>query len=298
MAPSVLFVGGNGLVGRPLVQTFLANKNRFDRFAVLTAPEKVERFADVKAQGAEIVVGSALEASSYKGFDTVICILGNLAMKLQPGIINAAIAGGVRHFYPSELGADFTIEDHPRIRFFRDKIITREHLRLRAKEVPGFKYTLVVTGAFAEFAASPFTGVDTQKHVARTYGRSDAKITVTSMPDILRFIVESVLIPLEAGTFERELRICGGNLTFGEVIQFVEEAQGVKYDVQFLDPKEMAVKEEEARKAGESEAEIMYSGVTLFASGKAFIPGPYANGLVDFEFEKPREAFKRLFGSK
>jgi hypothetical protein len=29
-------------------------------------------------------------------------------MKLQPGMVDAAIAGGVRHFYPSELGTDIS----------------------------------------------------------------------------------------------------------------------------------------------------------------------------------------------
>jgi hypothetical protein len=64
-------------------------------------------------------------------------------MKLQPGMIDAAIVGGVRHFYPSEWGTDIARGDIGKNRYFRDKVSTREHL-----------YTLLMTGAFTEFAPS------------------------------------------------------------------------------------------------------------------------------------------------
>jgi uncharacterized protein YbjT (DUF2867 family) len=67
MAPYVVIIGASGLVGRPLVQEFLKNKTRFGRIAVLSDPAKIDRFADVRKAGIEVVVGSFLEARSYTG---------------------------------------------------------------------------------------------------------------------------------------------------------------------------------------------------------------------------------------
>jgi hypothetical protein len=104
-------------------------------------------------------------------------------MKLQPGMIDAAIAGGARHFYPSELGTDISYGDIGKKRFFRDKVATREHLHDRAREVPGFAYTLLMTGGFTELAPSSFNNVDVEKHTASPYGSPDALVTLTAMPE-------------------------------------------------------------------------------------------------------------------
>ncbi|KAJ7921431.1 hypothetical protein B0H13DRAFT_1708208 [Mycena leptocephala] len=298
MAPSVLIIGASGTVGRPLVQEFLKNKTRFKRLAVLADPAKVSRFEEVQSQGVELVVGSFLEASSYKGFDTVISLAGNIAMKLQPGMVDAAIAGGVRHFYPSELGTDISYGTIGKKRYFRDKVAIREHLRQRAREVPGFAYTLLMTGAFTEFAPSLFNNVDVEKHTASPYGSPDALLTVTAMPDIVRYVVESVLLPLKEGQSCRELRVAGETLTWGALMELLEQVQGVTYKTTYLDPKEAAEKEEEARVAGDVDAELLWSGKTAFATGIAHLRGPLDNAKFSFAPETTKETFQRLFGKK
>ncbi|KAJ7899253.1 hypothetical protein B0H14DRAFT_3543635 [Mycena olivaceomarginata] len=297
MAPSVVIIGASGTVGRPLVQEFLKNKTRFGRIAVLADPTKISRFTNVQSQGVEVVVGSFLEANSYKGFDTVISLTGNTAMKLQPGMIDAAIAGGVRHFYPSELGTDSYVAIGKR-RYFRDKIATREHLRDRAREVPGFSYTLLMTGAFTEFAPSPFNNVDIENHTAVSYGVPDALISVTALPDIVRYVVESVLLPLEQGKSCRELRVAGETLTWATLIETLGEVQGVKYNVTYLDPREAAEKEEAARVAGNTEAEMLWAGKMLFSTGVAHLVGPLDNARFSFTPENAKETLQRLIGKK
>ncbi|KAJ7888507.1 hypothetical protein B0H13DRAFT_1627071 [Mycena leptocephala] len=297
MAPSVVIIGASGTVGRPLVQEFLKNKTGFGRIAVLADPTKVSRFTDVQSQGVEVVVGSFLEANSYKGFDTVISLTGNTAMKLQPGMIDAAIAGGVRHFYPSELGTDSYVAIGKR-RYFRDKIATREHLRDRAREVPGFAYTLLMTGAFTEFVPSPFNNVDIENHTAGSYGAPDALISVTALPDIVRYVVESVLLPLEQGKSCRELRVAGETLTWATLIETLGEVQGVKYNVTYLDPREAAEKEEAARVAGNTEAEMLWAGKMLFSTGVAHLAGPLDNARFSFSPENAKETLQRLIGKK
>jgi nucleoside-diphosphate-sugar epimerase len=83
MAPSVLIIGASGTVGRPLVQEFLKNKTRFKRLAVLADPAKVSRFEEVQSQGVELVVGSFLEASSYKGIFYLPYCFGRAELHLR-----------------------------------------------------------------------------------------------------------------------------------------------------------------------------------------------------------------------
>ncbi|KAJ7167087.1 hypothetical protein C8R46DRAFT_1176713 [Mycena filopes] len=299
MALSVIVIGASGAVGRPLMEEFIAQKSQFGRVAVLSDPSKVARFDEIKAKGIEVVVGSFLEAKSYEGFDVVISLAGNAAMKLQPGMIDAAIAGGARHFIPSEFGADIAHNGHWKIRYFRDKVVTRDHLRARAKDTPGFRYTLVMTAAITEYTASEFNGVDVEKHVARTYGYPEARLHVTAMHDVCKFTVAAVLLPFDnPNQSMRELRVSGDCLTWKALMALLEDVQGVKYDIEYLDPAVAAEKQEAARAEGDSEGELLWSGTALMANGRALLPEPSDNQRFAFKPETAKETLVRMFGSK
>ena len=104
-------------------------------------------------------------------------------MRLQPALIDLATSAGVRHFVPSEWNSDISQDELAHMRYFRDKFVTRDHLRAKAKELPDFRYTIFITGIFTEWAVGPFYGVDTENHTVKTYGRPDANIGVTSIPE-------------------------------------------------------------------------------------------------------------------
>ncbi|KAJ7023612.1 hypothetical protein C8F04DRAFT_1257903 [Mycena alexandri] len=304
MAPSVIVVGASGAVGRPLMEEFLAQKSQFRRIAVLSDPSKVSRFIEVQAKGIEVVEGSFLEAKSYEGFEVVISLVGNVAMKLQPGIIEAAIAGGARHFIPSEFGADIAQNGIWKNRYFRDKVVTREHLRARAKDTPGFHYTLILSGAVAEYTVSEFNGVDVEKHVARTYGYPKARLHVTAMHEccfysVCKFIVGAVLLPFDDPSQSiRELRVSGDCLTWEKLMELLEEVQGAKYDIKYLDPALAVEKQEAARAQGDSEGELFWSATATMANGYALLPEPSDNHRFAFEPETAKETLIRMFGSE
>ncbi|KAJ6523988.1 hypothetical protein B0H19DRAFT_972382 [Mycena capillaripes] len=303
MPPSVIVVGASGSVGRPLMAEFLAQKSKFGRVAVLSDPAKVSRFAEIQGQGIEVVAGSLLEAKCYEGdlsgFDVVISLAGNATLKLQPGVIEAAIAGGARHFIPSEFGADIAHDGMWKNRYFRDKVVTRDHLRARAKDTPGFRYTLILSGAVTEYTVSNFNGVDVEKHVARTYGYPEARLHVTAMNDVAKFIAGSILIPWEDPTKSmRELRVSGDCLTWKALMTLLEDVQGAKYDIKYLDPALAAEKQEIARAAGDSEGELMWAATALMANGLALVPGQSDNYRFAFKAETAKETLSRMFGQK
>src|SRR4051794_30346209 len=110
-------------------------------------------------------------------------------MILQPAIIEAAVAAGVRHFYASEWNSDIAQREIYDMRYFRDKHAVRAYLRGKAAATPGFQYTLMVTGIFTEWATDGFYGFDHEQNTAKLYGLPDKRVGVTSIPDIARYTV-------------------------------------------------------------------------------------------------------------
>ncbi|KAF7369781.1 NAD(P)-binding protein [Mycena venus] len=183
--------------------------------------------------------------------------------------------------------------------YFRDKVVTRDHLRARAKDTLGFRYTLILSGAVTEYTVSEFNGVDLEKHVARTYGYPEARLHVTALQDVAKFIVGSVLLPFDNPTQPmRELRVSGDCLTWKALMQLLEEMQGVKYDIKYLDPALAAEKQEAARAAGDSEGELQWSACATMANGYALLPEPSDNHRFKFRAETAKDTLTRMFGVK
>ncbi|KAJ7111849.1 hypothetical protein C8R44DRAFT_254102 [Mycena epipterygia] len=295
MAPSVLIIGASGALGRPLVEEFQRHKSRFGRIAILSDPAKAHRFTEVQKHGIEVILGSFLDFKCYQGFDVVLSLAGNPVMRLQPGIIEAAVAGGVRHFYPSEYGIDASRADVQKLRHFRDEIATRDHLAATAKAHPDFRYTLMLVGQFSEWAFGEFCGVDVEKHTVEAYGYPDAEISVTALKDIVRYTVESILLPFPEGQSRRDICVRGDHLTWKQLIALLEEVQGVKYQVTFIDPQEAAKKEEAARQRGDEAEEMMWAGRPIGPSGVVTVSEPLDNNKFAFRPETLKETMERLF---
>ena len=107
-------------------------------------------------------------------------------MILQPGMVEAAITAGVKHFYASEWNSDIAQPEIQNMRYFRDKQAVRAYLRAKTAQTPGFQYTLMVTGIFTEWALDAFYGFDHENLTATLYGRPGQRIGVTSIPDIAK----------------------------------------------------------------------------------------------------------------
>lgn len=91
------------------------------------------------------------------GFDAVLAVLGNHGIKKQPSLISTALSAGVKRWYPSEFGADLTVGDNWKERYYRDKVLTREYLEKnswRASRIciyPFLKWATRRVGSFAPF---------------------------------------------------------------------------------------------------------------------------------------------------
>lgn len=61
---SVLLVGASGVLGKPLLDEVIRQKDNFQRVAILATPERAAKFDN---SGVEVVVGSLYDPRSYKG---------------------------------------------------------------------------------------------------------------------------------------------------------------------------------------------------------------------------------------
>ncbi|KAJ7430182.1 hypothetical protein FB451DRAFT_1423200 [Mycena latifolia] len=225
----------------------------------------------MKSQGVELVVGSFLDASSLRS--------GRISRGKRT-IIDAALTG-VRVTSTVRRQSDLCAVGKKR--YFRDKVATR------SPRDPRFAYTLLPTGGFTEVvASSQLSGMDPKSHACRPYGMPDAPVTLTAIPKIMKFIVESVLLPLPAGQPCRELRISGDTLTWTALMDLLGEVQGLKYEMTYLDPQEATGKEEAARVARNVEGKLFWFLKAMFPNGVAFVPGLYDNSRFSFVPETAR----------
>ncbi|KAJ7474116.1 hypothetical protein FB451DRAFT_1398116 [Mycena latifolia] len=234
----------------------MKNRAKFERIFILADPVKVEQFGKMKSQGVELVVGSFLDASSYECFEVVVFLVGNVPSSTprSPGV---RVTSTVRR---------------------QSDLCGRRQETLFPRQ-----------GGFTEVvASSQLSGMDPKSHACRPYGMPDAPVTLTAIPKIMKFIVESVLLPLPAGQPCRELRISGDTLTWTALMDLLGEVQGLKYEMTYLDPQEATGKEEAARVARNVEGKLFWFLKAMFPNGVAFVPGLYDNSRFSFVPETAR----------
>jgi hypothetical protein len=116
---------------------------------------------------------------------------------------------------------------------------------------------------------------------------------------VARFIVGAVLLPFDDPSEPmRELRVSGDCLTWKALMALLEEVQGAKYDIKYLDPALAAEKQEVARASGDSDGELLWSACATMANGYALLPEPSDNHRFGFKPETAKETLNRMFGKK
>jgi len=240
--------------------------------------ETAEKLAQLESQGAEIVRGTFSDVAAFQGFDVVLGLLGNHGIKYQPHVIDTAISAGVRHYYPSEFGADLTVPGNWGQRYYRDKVLTREHLQKRARDTPGFGYTYFINGRFSEWAILPHFGIFPNKHKALIFGVKENEQSVLPIIAAAAYLVSTLLDPISPESPpERTYRFVENNYSYDTIISLLEKIQGAKYDVTYLPVEEAFEKEKRAKETGDVDLELQASHQLIQGTGRTKVPGPYDN---------------------
>lgn len=108
MSSSVLLLGATDTIGQKIAKQLSLQRVLFRRIAFLTpladgGPAKEARYSAIEL---DRVVGSPADPESYRDFDIVVSAVADDICFEQIEYIDAAFAGGVKHFYPAECNSD------------------------------------------------------------------------------------------------------------------------------------------------------------------------------------------------
>ncbi|KIW15123.1 hypothetical protein PV08_07910 [Exophiala spinifera] len=288
MFKSILLIGATrvGSFGDYVAQELIKDSTYFSRVGFFVDPSrpadesKRARLRELQAAGFEIVESTNFASPEpYKGFDCVLIFLGNHGLYMQPTIIDAAIKAGVRHFYPSEYGADLTVGENWTQRYYKYKVETREHLTLRATQVADLSWTAYVLGRLTEWSVISHFGFDNKNRKARIYGRSSGRQSLIGAADSAKYLVETLKEPLsdDSKGKQRTYRISGSNPTYAEIFEILERVTGKKYEVTYLDVESAKEEEPQAKRAGDIDAELAASHKLIQGREGTLVPKPWDN---------------------
>jgi hypothetical protein len=284
MFSSILLIGAIGPTsfGEFVLRELVRNKASFKHVAVfnnISRPSneyKQKRLQELSREGVEVISANDYASPTpYKGFDCVLSFLGNHGLHLQPAIIDAAIAAGVRHFYPSEYGADITVGANKTQRYYKYKVMTRDHLEKKTEDAPDLGWTLHVLGRLTEWAPLSHFGIDNANARAKIYGTENGRQSLISAADSAKFLVESLRYEESNAPSRRTLRLSGSTVTYKEIFEILERVTGRKYEVTYLDVESAIEEERRAKEAGNVDAELSASHKLIQGREGTLVPQPW-----------------------
>ncbi|KAL7911440.1 NmrA-like family protein [Trichoderma gamsii] len=287
---AILLVGATGTWGGFVTQALAAQSHIFTRIAVYhntarpTDEAKQAKLEKFRKSGLEIVVGSGYEnPEPFHGFDCVMIFAGNHGLHEQPQIIDSAIAGGVRHFYPSEYGADLLVGDNWNQRYYKYKVMTRQHLQKRAAEYPDLGWTYFVVGRLTEWAIISHFGIDNYNAKASIYGTEAGKQSLIGVDDAVAYLLETLKEPIaeiQNGQLlgkKRTYRISGSSPTYKEIFETLERVTGRRYNVTYLEVESASIEEADAKRREDIEQELAASHKLVQGRQGTLVPYPWDN---------------------
>ena len=308
---SILVIGPTGFIGKALCTSLISRKSEFKRIAFfndISRPETQEKrrlFALFRDGGMEEISGRYTDIAAFRGFDCVMMPLGNHAVKFQPTIIDSAITAGVRHFYTSEWGADLSVGSNWAQRYYRDKVLTREHLEKRGKaaDTPDLGWTYILVGRLTEYSITKHFGFDNAQRRADIYGTPTGRQSLISTPDAVAFTMETLKHPFsmtgEAGNIEahrRFYRFHGSSPTWTDIFNTLETVTGHRYAVSYHNVESALEKEARAKKLGDVELELEASHQLIQGREGTLLPEPFDNNRFPTIHPEPvQPALQRIF---
>ncbi|KAK1818038.1 hypothetical protein LTR12_007563 [Friedmanniomyces endolithicus] len=258
---SVLAFGATGVAGIYIINALVAAKSSFARLGIFTSQTTVDNKAELiqrlKGEGVHVHVGDVGTdedvLAAYKappGYDTIVNAAGRNAILSQVGLLRLAEQSPqIKVFLPSEYGTD--------IEFFPASANEKPHqlkLKVRAyirEHVKRVQCTYVVTGPYAEMALTRMPpaieaagSFDVHGKKAILLGSGDEPVSYTTMPDLGRFVVATLLHPETVRN--RAIKVNSFTATAHEVLAEFEKQTGAKWSVSFTSLEELKELEKEA----------------------------------------------------
>lgn len=225
----VVVVGASGSVGRATVTVLL--DEGFEVTGITRESSKA-----TLPEGARHIKSEYSEASlreAFEGQDAVISAIGSITpgggLTLQKPLIDAAIAAGVKVFFPSEYGLDTSDPSAQEyIPFVADKIQTLGYLKTKQDKIA---WTAVVSGSMFDWGLDipGFGGLNIPEGTATIYDGGDIPYEATNLSQVGKAIAKSLKKP--ELTKNQFVYVNSFTVTQNRVLAAIEKASGKKFTI-------------------------------------------------------------------
>jgi NmrA-like family len=194
-------------------------------------PEKTRDVAKLRSLGIEFVEGDLAAqtddelATIFTRFDTVVSCTGFVGGRgVQLKLARAALAAGVKRYFPWQFGVDYEIIGRGSAQdLFDEQLDVRELLRSQT----GTEWVIVSTGMFTSFLFERSFGVvDLAARTVNALGSWENAVTVTTPEDIAALTAE--ILFAEPRISNQVIHVAGDTVTYRKVADTVDEVLGIK----------------------------------------------------------------------
>ncbi|KAH9481224.1 Isoflavone reductase-like protein IRL [Psilocybe cubensis] len=298
MPSSVLLLGATGGIGALIAGQLSSHRHQFDRVAFLTAiadagPEKEAKY---KAVPLPRIVGALDDPASYNGFDIVVSSVNDLE-GAQIRYIDAAFAGGIKHFYPAEFGMDLTRPEIQEESFFARKLNIRKHLEHVVSQDPSRGFTYILVGMWSNWMLDfNIFGLSDDKKSATFVGAPDTLLTTTHAEDVASVTVLSLLPShLKSLSERRHIRLAGSTLTISQYYSVLSKVLGHDINVQYVSKEASYSEAEDPKEKSNHLAIILASLKRTLGFGGSVLEGVDNDSYPEITVKSWEEVVKARF---
>ncbi|KAH7921963.1 NAD(P)-binding protein [Leucogyrophana mollusca] len=215
---SFAVVGGNGIIGKPVIQGLLAHNVSV---LILTRPSSSATFPS----GAKVVqvdysdepaVASALREN---GVEVLVSTLGSQGLDFQTSLAKASKAAGVKLFVPSEYGM-------PTEGGTDGFVLQKSNFAAKLREI-GLPSLRLYNGLFMQFI--PFVAAVKESGKFLIVGAGNTPVSFTASEDIGGFLVHVLLTLPPSKLNNAVFRIQGQRATLTEISKLFGDKAPVQY---------------------------------------------------------------------
>ncbi|KAH8817652.1 isoflavone reductase [Flagelloscypha sp. PMI_526] len=187
---SVTVVGASGNVGPVIIDALLATK-KFTVSAFIRQESKSTFPSEVNVVKGDYTQSSLEKA--LKGQDAVICTIGIGGFHVQKVVVDAAIAAGVKRFFPSDFVTDVTEKTIAFAPLSKDKQDVIDYLISKEDYI---SWTVIKTSAFFDWGLKVgFIGFDLANHKVELLDGGVTKFHATNLSNIAGAVTRILAIP-------------------------------------------------------------------------------------------------------
>lgn len=221
----VLVIGPSGSVGAAAVKALLQEK--FEVTGLTREASDATLPAGVRHVRTDFSEASLQEA--FKGQDAVISTVSRGGVGLQKTFVDAAIAAGVKVFFPSEYGVDTSIPTSAEVvPSLKPKLETIDYLRSREDQIA---WTALIVGAIFDWGLNlpGLGGFNVPARTATVYDGGDIAYEATNIDQVGKAIAAALKKPdLVRNQY---VYVNSFTTTQNEVVKALEKATGDKFAV-------------------------------------------------------------------